>query len=378
MHSRRPSRDRSTLDPTNNVPIKSVRAGAYTIPTSSPESDGTLEWDSTTLITVNITAGGKEGFGYTYASAASAKLIDNILQKSIIGSNAFDTPICYERMCATVRNLGRSGVAACAIAAVDNALWDLKAKLFDQPIIALLGAARNSVAVYGSGGFTSYGPKEIRRQIEGWRKQGIEKFKIKIGRNAQQDRQRIEAAIKTLPGGGKLFVDANGAYHARQAVEMAEIMGANGITWFEEPVPSADEEGLRFVREHAPACMDIAAGEYGFELADFHSLLAHETIDVLQVDATRCLGVTGFLKAAALSEAYRRPLSSHCAPALHAPLVCHVKQGIHIEYFWDHARIENLLFEGIPKVLGGFITPQAENPGFGVIFKVRDAEQYAL
>ncbi|MDP9127898.1 MAG: mandelate racemase [Pseudomonadota bacterium] len=365
-----PSQDR--------IGIKDLRVNAYRIPTSSPESDGTLQWESTTLVTVHASAGGATGFGYTYASPASATLIHDMLRSVVLGLNAVDITFCHERMCEAVRNLGRGGIAACAIAAVDNALWDLKARLLDRPIIHLLGAARKAVPVYGSGGFTSSGPAEVEKQIEGWREQGIWQFKIKIGRDAAQDRERISAAVRALPPSGRLFVDANGAYHARQALEMAQIMEASGVAWFEEPVPSDDEEGLRFVREHAPACMDIAAGEYAYELKDFYRLLDGRTIDVLQADATRCLGVTGFLKAAAMSEAYRRPLSSHCAPSLHVPLMCHIPAGVHIEYFWDHVRIENMLFEGCPQIQDGLLMPQTQAPGFGLTLKGRDAEKFAL
>lgn len=373
-----PSKAPHLSSPQESIPIVDVKARAYRIPTSSLESDGTLEWDSTTLITAHITAGGKEGFGYSYASKASAVLIADLISKTIIGLNAFDIPLCHQKMCAAVRNLGKSGIAACAISAVDNALWDLKAKLLGLPLIHLLGAVRNVVAVYGSGGFTTYGPSEVARQIDEWSKEGIWLFKIKIGRDIKQDRERIAAATERLSKKGTLFVDANGAYHAKKALKMAKIMEQDGIAWFEEPVPSDDEEGLRFVREHAPAGMDIAAGEYGFQLKDFHRLLEKETVDVLQADATRCLGVTGFLKAASLSELYHRPLSSHCAPALHVPLMCHVSGGIHIEYFWDHVRIENMLFDGTPQVHDGFLTPQIEQPGFGLTLKTREAEIYAL
>src|SRR5581483_8818414 len=189
---------------------------------------------------------------YTYCGAAAARVIEDALKGAVKGRNALDIPACWQAMCVSVRNMGRSGIAACAISAVDNALWDLKAKLLDVPLIALLGRARDSIAVYGSGGFTTFGPARLQEQIKGWKRQGIRQCKIKIGRNARQDMERIEAAYEALPKHGRLFVDANGAYHPKEALFHAERMAEYDIGWFEEPVSSDDVEGLRFMREHAP------------------------------------------------------------------------------------------------------------------------------
>jgi L-alanine-DL-glutamate epimerase-like enolase superfamily enzyme len=101
-------------------------------------------------------------------------------------------------------------------------------------------------------------------------------------------------------------------------------------------------------------------------------------IDVLQADATRCGGVSGFLQAAALCEAYGVPLSSHCAPSLHLPLMCATRRAVHLEYFHDHVRIEELLFEGFCAARDGFMTPDRARPGLGIELKTRDAERYRL
>jgi L-alanine-DL-glutamate epimerase-like enolase superfamily enzyme len=369
-------RPRPIEAPQERADIEQISARAYRIPTESPESDGTLEWDATTLVVARVRAGGKEGMGYSYAARSSADVIEDMLAGELEGGNAFDIPACWMRMCKAVRNMGRSGLAACAISAVDNALWDVKAKLLGLPLAELLGAAVESVPVYGSGGFTSQGASEIARQIERWRVSGITQFKIKIGRKRADDKKRLPAVARALLPGERLFVDANGAYYPHQAVAQALEMAEYGVTWFEEPVSSDDLEGLRFVREHAPAGMAVAAGEYGYGPDDFRRLLG--AVDVLQADATRCLGISGFVEAAALAEAHHRPLSSHCAPALHAAVMCHVQAGVHMEYFFDHARIERLLFDGVPEVENGRISPQREQPGFGFALKEKDAQRYAL
>ena len=356
--------------------IIKLTARAYKIPTDSPEADGTFEWDSTTLVLVTVEAGGKQGIGYSYASRASAIVIEDLLVSVIQGMSAFDVKQCWQNMCKSVRNIGRSGVAACAISAVDNALWDLKAKLLNIPLINLLVKYRDAIPVYGSGGFTTYGPKEITKQIEEWQKLGIAMFKIKIGRNEQSDLNRIKAASKILSKDAQLFVDANGAYQPKQAVDMALKMAEYNVKYFEEPVSADDVKGLNFVREHSE--MDIAAGEYCYNQDDFVRILQAKAVDILQADATRCLGITGFFQAANLADAYHRPLSSHCAPSLHEAVMCSVVGGIHMEYFWDHTRIEDLLFDNVTKVKNGMLTAQTSEPGFGFEFKTKDAERFAI
>lgn len=357
--------------------LTGISARAYRIPTSSPEADGTIDWNSTTLVTVRAEAGTMHGFGYSYASRAAASVIEDTLKEAILGMDALDIPACWQAMRRAVRNMGRPGIAATAISAADIALWDLKGKLLHQPLITLLGAAHPRIPVYGSGGFTTYGPKEIRQQIEGWKDQGIWQFKIKIGRDREQDQKRIAAALEVLPKQGKLFVDANGAYHPKEALRVAQSLADQPMAWFEEPVSSDDIEGLAFLREHAPANMDIAAGEYSYDLDDSLDLLQSNAVDVLQIDATRCLGITGFLKAVALAEAYHKPISAHCAPSLHTALCCHAIHAVHVEYFWDHARIEQLLFDGAPEVEKGCLIP-SDAPGLGFIFKEKDAERFAV
>src|SRR5581483_7268859 len=126
----------------------------------------------TTLIVVHVTAGDTKGMGYTYADASTASVIHGVLASAVDGRNAMDVESCYVAMNHAVRNIGRQGVAATAIAAVDIALWDTKARLLDLPLVSLLGAARESVAVYGSGGFTSYTIDRLQSQLGDWATQG--------------------------------------------------------------------------------------------------------------------------------------------------------------------------------------------------------------
>jgi L-alanine-DL-glutamate epimerase-like enolase superfamily enzyme len=150
------------------------------------------------------------------------------------------------------------------------------------------------------------------------------------------------------------------------------------VSWFEEPVSSDHLSDLRRVREHAPSGMDIAAGEYGYDGFYFRRMLEAEAVDVLQLDATRCKGFTGFLQGAAIAASFGCPVSAHCAPSLHMQAGCAVKDFRNVEYFHDHARIEQMLFDGFIAPVEGRLTPDRSRPGLGLAFKKKDAERLAV
>lgn len=360
------------------VALRTPRVSVYRIPTDSPESDGTLEWDSTTLVLVEVAAGGKQGLGYSYADGATAILIREKLSGVVEHRDALDIMGAWVAMLMAIRNLGRPGIASMAISAVDNALWDLKAKLLDLPLCKLLGMVRVCVPVYGSGGFTSYTETRVCEQLEGWVRDGLCMVKMKVGREPQHDIERVRAARRAI-GDARLFVDANGAYARKQALDFADAFATEGgVSWFEEPVSSDDLPGLRLLRDRAPPSIDIAAGEYGYDAWYFRRMLEAGTVDVLQADATRCAGITGFMQAAALCRAFHIPLSAHCAPSIHAHPACAAPQLRHIEYFHDHVRIEHMLFDGALYPKDGALHPDLTRAGMGLEFKRSDAERYML
>ena len=284
----------------NGVAIERLDVSAYTVPTDSPESDGTYSWDKTTIVIVEATAGGKRGLGYTYADLSTAKLIQEMLANMVQGQDAMNVPSCWLNMVKSIRNLGRPGIASMAIAAVDAALWDLKARLLDVALVTLLGAVREAAPIYGSGGFTSYSREHLQRQLGDWVADGIPRVKMKIGRHPDDDPARVADAREAIGPEAELFADANGAYSRKEALALAEIFAVeSGVTWFEEPVSSDDLEGLHLIRDRAPLGMDIAAGEYGYDLWYFRRMLEAGAVDVQQADATRCAGITGFMRVAA-------------------------------------------------------------------------------
>jgi L-alanine-DL-glutamate epimerase-like enolase superfamily enzyme len=351
---------------------------AFTVPTDFPESDGTVKWSTTTLVVIEATAGGTCALGYTYADTATAPLIKDRLAALVQGRDAMAVPDTWAAMVQSIRNLGRPGIASMAIAAVDAALWDVKAPLLDVPLVTLLGAVRARVPVYGSGGFTSYSVAQLQEQFSRWVAEGIPRVKMKIGRHPEEDLDRVRAARQAIGPEAELFVDANGAYTRKQALAFAEAFSEFGVRWFEEPVSSDDMEGLRLLRDRAPAGMDIAAGEYGYDLVYFRRMLEAGAVDVLQADASRCAGITGFLRVGALCEAYGLPLSAHTAPSLHVHPCCALTPVRHVEYFHDHVRIEQMLFDGAPTPVDGVLRPDRSRPGLGLEFKRSDAARYAV
>jgi L-alanine-DL-glutamate epimerase-like enolase superfamily enzyme len=359
------------------APVERVHVAAYTVPTETPESDGTLAWTSTTIVVVELEAGGVRGLGYTYAPVAAATLIEDRLAERVQGRDVFAIPAIWAELQQSVRNAGQPGIAAMAISALDTALWDAKARMLGLPLALLLGPARDRVPVYGSGGFTSYSTEQLVAQLGGWVSQGITRVKMKVGRDPNADPGRVRAARAEIGPAARLFVDANGAYRRKQALALAETFAESDVSWFEEPVSSNDLEGLRLLRDRAPAGMEIAAGEYGYGPVDFLRFLRAGAVDVLQADATRCGGPSGFLRAAALCDAEGLAISAHTAPMVHLPICCAASRLIHLEYFFDHVRLEPMFFDGVRTPVEGELVPDLTRPGLGLELKRKDAERFA-
>lgn len=363
------------------IPIERLSASVYEIPTDQPEADGTLSWSKTTLVLVEAKAGGETGIGYTYATGACKPLIDGTLSSSVVGVSAMDVGAAWLAMVRAIRNIGRDGVAACAISAVDTALWDLKAKLLGVPLCSLLGAVHDKVPIYGSGGFTTYDDATARAQLEHWVCDWhVPRVKIKIGESwgaeEARDVRRIYFAREVIGPRTELYVDANGGYTRKQAIRVAAATADAGVTWFEEPVSSDDLDGLREVRDNVRP--DVAAGEYGYDLTYFARMVDANAVDCLQIDVTRCGGITDFVRASGIAAARSLDVSGHCAPNLHAHVAVAVPNLRHVEYFHDHVRIEGMLFDGALDPTGGFLSPDRDRPGLGLELKRSDAEEHRV
>lgn len=364
------------------VPIEAVSAAAFTVPTDSPEGDGTLAWDSTTMVLARVSAAGVTGIGWTYGLAAVANVITDKLAGVVRGRSALDVPAANDAMLRAMRNAGKPGLVAMAVSAVDIALWDLKARVLGLPLVRLLGAARPDVPVYGSGGFTTYDDKQLEEQLRFWvEEQDIPRVKIKIGeswgRDERRDLARCEAARGIVGDEVEFYVDANGAYTRKQAIRVGQVLADLDVTWFEEPVSSDDLAGLREIRDAITP--DVAAGEYGYDLPYFARMTCAGAVDCLQADVTRCGGITIWQRVAGLAESLGLQISGHCAPHAHAAVAASVPNLRHLEWFHDHTRIESMFFDGTLDPDGGAIRPgQNTAPGLGLELRTAVANRYRV
>ncbi|ATO17705.1 mandelate racemase [Micromonospora sp. WMMA2032] len=357
----------------------SLTAEAYRIPTDAPEGDGTLAWTATTLVLVRARADGHTGIGWTYGPTAVVAVVADLLAPVLTDLDPDDVPAAWDRMRRRLRNAGRPGVAGLALSAADCAVWDLKARRHGLSLARLLGAARREVPVYGSGGFTTYDAQRQHRQLAGWvHEQGIPRVKIKIGESCgtavERDLDRMRQARRTIGDDAELFVDANGAYQRKQAVRVAHAAADLDVRWYEEPVSSDDLPGLALVRDRVAA--DVTAGEYGYDLVYFHRMAPY--VDCLQIDVTRCGGISEFLRAAAVADAAGIQVSGHCAPHQHLPVAAATPNLRHLEWFHDHVRIEAMLFDGAQSPTGGAVPVQLDRPGNGLAFRAEQAQRFRV
>lgn len=359
--------------------VSNVDVMVFEYPTDQPEADGTITWKSTTLVVVRLHDGDHTGLGWTYAASAARSVIKDVLEPIVLGADANDTPKIAEAMARACRNAGRPGIAACAISAVDIALWDLRARQLGLPLVDLFGLRHERVPVYGSGGFTTYDEATLANQLSRWvHEWGIPRVKIKIaeswGERVERDITRVQLAREVI-GDAELFVNANGGYKEKQAVQIGRLMReVADVRWFEEPVSSDDLDGLRRLRGRFDG--EIAAGEYGYTLDYFARMIGAGAVDCVQADVTRCGGYTVWRKIAALAEANHLDVSAHCAPNLHVPVAASVNNLRHIEYFHDHHRIETTLFEGSLSPQGGAMKPDRSRPGHGLELLDKIAEPF--
>lgn len=362
----------------DRILIEKLQTSVYKIPTDLPEADGTLKWTSTTLVIVEIFAGGKQGLGYTYAHEAAGIVIERTFKSLVENHDAMDIQRITSSLLHALRNDGCCGIGMMAVSAVDNALWDLKAKLLEMPLCKLLGQIKDDMLIYGSGGFTSYSERQLADQLGGWAAEGLRFVKMKIGADPQQDVGRIRVAREAIGRQTGLFVDANGAFTVKTSLQKAEKFSEYNVSWYEEPVASENLKGLRFIRDHLPDGLRVAAGEYGYTLSYFNRMLEAGAVDILQADATRCGGISYYLKAGHLAESLEIPFSSHCAPAVHLHASVALSSFYVGEYFHDHVRIENMLFDGTITPTNGTLKPDTSRPGIGLGLKKQDAEKFKM
>jgi L-alanine-DL-glutamate epimerase-like enolase superfamily enzyme len=215
-------------------------------------------------------------------------------------------------------------------------------------------------------------------QLRDWTEHGIPRVKIKIGEDwggaVERDLARVRRARDVVGAGVELYVDANGAYQRKQAMRVGRALEDADVRWFEEPVSSDDKDGLAVLRDGLD--IDVTAGEYATDLYELRRLCG--VVDCLQVDASRCGGVTGWMNAAALAASYGLEVSAHCAPHLHLAAVAATPNLRHVEYFHDHVRIEQRYLDGSVTAEDGAMPADSSAPGHGFELREQDLAEFRV
>jgi L-alanine-DL-glutamate epimerase-like enolase superfamily enzyme len=329
------------------------------------------------VVLVEVEAGGELGLGYSYADVAAALIIGDRLAPIVEGGDPAAIPQLHARLAAEVGELGRGGIGARALSAVDAALWDLRARLLGVPLCELFGRARDRVAVCGVGS-AGLGVDEAARELGELAAQGYARVTLPVGARLDEDAARVRAARHAIGTRVALGVDAGGALARKQVLALAGELASSGVSWLEEPVGPADRDGLKLCRDRAPAGMTIAAGATLDEPLLARELLEAGAVDALVADLTRCGGPSGFLRLAALCDAFGLPLAARGAPGLTLHVACAAPPLAHLAFSAEHARIEALLFDGAPQPDGGWLYPDRARPGHGLRLKRQDAQRYLI
>ncbi|KAB2340423.1 L-talarate/galactarate dehydratase [Actinomadura rudentiformis] len=310
------------------------------------------------------TAGGHEGIGFGYskrAGGAGQYAHAREIAPELLGEDPNDISRIWDKLVWAGASVGRSGLATQAIAAIDIALWDLKAKRAGLPLAKLLGAHRDSVRCYNtSGGFLHTPIDEVITNATASLERGIGGIKLKVGHpDSRVDLSRVKAVREKVGEHVPLMVDANQQWDRATAQRLGRELEQFHLVWIEEPLDAYDHAG------HAAlaASLDtpIATGEMLTSVAEHAELIRAGAADILQPDAPRIGGITPFLRLAALADHHRLQLAPHFAMEIHLHLAACYPQEPWVEHFeW----LEPLFNERLEISDGRMIVPS--RPGLGV------------
>jgi L-alanine-DL-glutamate epimerase-like enolase superfamily enzyme len=351
--------------------IRNVTLSTLTLPLATPISDAKVltgrqkpMTEIVFLFAEVLTDNGHEGIGFSYskraggpAQYAHAKEIAG----NLIGEDPSDIGRIYQKLLWAGASVGRSGVATQAIAAIDIALYDLKAKRAGLPLAKLLGSYRDSVQTYNtSGGFLQAPIEEVKERATASLAEGIGGIKIKVGHpDSRVDLARVAAVREHLGPDVPFMVDANQQWDRPTAMRMGRILEQYGLVWIEEPLDAYDAEG----HAQLAAALDtsIATGEMLSSVAEHISLIEHRSVDVIQPDAPRIGGITPFLRLANLADQAGLQLAPHFAMEIHVHLAAAYPREPWVEHFeW----LNPLFNERLETINGRMLVPTRPGLGF--------------
>lgn len=365
--------------------ITDVTTTALHYPTGRPIQDATIPPPLPTMagrgaLFVHVkTDEGIEGLGTGTGGPAVRAVVERNLKDLLVGADPFEIEKLWEQMFWRVRGYGRKGVAFCAISCIDIALWDLKAKALGLPLYRLLGPYRDSVPVYGSGGWTDFTERELIEEQTGYVARGFPRVKMKVakdfGQSEQEDVRRLAAVRKTVGDDVEIYIDANNGYYAKQAIRMAKRFEDFNVGWFEEPVLADDIDGLAAVARATP--IPVATGEHEYTKFGFKDLIARGGADVVQPDVGRVGGVTEWMKVAHLAHAFNLPVAPHAVQLVHLHLACATPNLKVVEYLGVSEEGDRVWYKEFPEPTNGMWSPFPDRPGLGLELNPTAVEKYS-
>ncbi len=323
--------------------ITSVALSRVVLPLATPISDAKVltgrqkpMTQISFLFAEIATEAGYEGVGYSYSKRAGGPgqyAHATEIADEVIGEDPNDIQRIWTKLVWAGASVGRSGLSTQAIAAIDIALWDLKAKRAGLPLAKLLGAHRDSVACYNtSGGFLSSSVEEIVDNAQASLARGIGGVKIKVGQpDTRLDLRRVETVRAALGEDVALMVDANQQWDRVAALRIGRQLESFDLTWIEEPLDCYDAEGHAQLADKLDTA--IATGEMLTSTAEHRSLIERRSVDFIQPDAARVGGITPFLRIMALGEEAGLQLAPHFAMEIHLHLSAAYALGAWVEHF---------------------------------------------
>jgi L-alanine-DL-glutamate epimerase-like enolase superfamily enzyme len=355
------------------APVRSATVTTLRVPFPEPVADATHRIDVMDLIVLELTDdGGAVGFsyalGFDYASDVLAAMVVDAARHSI-GTSPAERASTWAASWNRYEYVGRAGIAAWGLAAVDIALWDLYGGQTHQPIWALAGGAQRSVPIYGSGGWVSYSDAQLVSEAVDYLENGYGGYKMKVGRDVEDDARRVKLVRARLGDAVPLMIDANQGYRLAEARQLADAVRDLGVEWFEEPMPDDRVNDYRSLRS---ACaVPLAGGERAYYPEGLAQFIRSDALDVVMPDILRIGGAGKWLEVASLAKAHGLSVAPHFYREFDAPLAAAIPNASFVEGF----RWTDDLFEWGAVIDGGRITPSTA-PGFDVRLRPDARERY--